>query len=500
MRHRSLAAPLILVALGGLFLWRNIHPEAPVFDLIATYWPFLLIAWGLVRLIEVLLWRASRHPSLTGGEIVLLVLVCMAGAGLFEVHRHGIRFTPAIFGEQFEYPITVQGPAASAKRIVFDNLRGTIRINGADIQDIRITGHKLVRAYTRDDADRTNGETPVELAIQGDRILVATHQDRAPAEQRVSDDLEVAVPRGVAIEAAGDNTDYEITEVNGGVELHGARGDARLSHIGGNVRVSIGRSGTIAADGVQGNVDLDGRGSDVQIENVTGQVTVSGAYVGSLDFKNLAKPLRIEGERMEVRAAAVPGSLSVDLGDLNANKVVGPVRLVTRSRDVHIADFTDSLELESARGDIEIQPVHVPLPRIEAHSGSGQIELVLPPNSAFQLQAIAERGEAINDFGPPIEAQTEGRTQSLKGSVGNGPAIRIVADRGSVAVRKEGTTPSARTPEQRPLPAPPRPPEYRPLPEPAAPVPPAPPARPAPPTPPTPPAAPVNLKDREVKL
>ena len=64
--------------------------------------------------------------------------------------------------------------------------------------------------------------------------------------------------------------------------------------------------------------------------------------------------LRIEGERMEVRAAAVPGSLNVDLGDLNANKVVGPVRLVTRSRDVHIADFTDSLELESARGDIEI--------------------------------------------------------------------------------------------------------------------------------------------------
>ena len=207
MRHRSLAAPLILVALGGLFLWRNIHPEAPVFDLIATYWPFLLIAWGLVRLIEVLLWRPSRSPSLTGGEVVLMVLICMAGAGLFEVHRHGIRFTPAIFGEQFEYPITVQGPAAGAKRVVFDNLRGTIRISGSDIQDVRITGHKLVRAYTRDDADRTNGETPVELMLQGDRILVATRLDRAPADQRVSDDLEIAVPRAMSIEAAGENTD-----------------------------------------------------------------------------------------------------------------------------------------------------------------------------------------------------------------------------------------------------------------------------------------------------
>jgi DUF4097 and DUF4098 domain-containing protein YvlB len=483
MRPRSLAAPLILVALGGLFLWRNINPEAPLFDLVATYWPFLLIAWGLVRLIEVMLWRPSRHPSLTGGEVVLVVLVCMAGAGLFEVHRHGIRFTPAIFGEQFEYPITVQGPVAGAKRIVFDNLRGTIRITGADIQEIRITGHKLVRAYTRGDADRTNGETPVELVFQGDRILVASHQDRAPADQRVSDDLEVTVPRGVTIQASGENTDYEISEINGDVELRGARGDARLSHIGGNARLEIGRSGTIAADGVQGHVDLEGRGSDLQIENVTGQVTVSGAYAGSLEFKNLAKPLRIEGERMEVRAAAVPGSLNVDLGDLTANNLVGPVRLITRSRDVHIADFTDSLELESVRGDIEIQPVRLPLPRIEAHSGSGQIELVLPQNATFHLQAVAERGEAINDFGPPIETQTEGRTQSLKGSVGDGPVIRLTAARGSVAVRKEGNVPSARTP------VPPRPP-----------APPKPPAAPTAPVPPPPPPAPVNLKDREVKL
>lgn len=481
MRPRSFTGPLLLVAIGALFLWRNIHPEAPVFDVIATYWPFLLIAWGLVRLVEVALWRASRSAGFTGGEVVLVVLICLAGAGLFEVHRHGIRFTPAIFGEQFEYPITLQGPAAGVKRIVFDNLRGTIRVTGADIQEIRVTGHKLVRAYTRDDADRTNSQTPVELVPQGDRIVVASHQDRAPADQRISDDLEVTVPRGVAIEAAGDNTDYEIADIHGDVALRGARGDARLARIGGNVRLEIGRSGSIAADGVQGNIDLEGRGSDVEIQNVTGQVTVSGSYVGSLEFKNLAKPLRLEGERMQVRAAAVPGSLNVDLGGLTAKNLVGPVRLVTQSRDVHLEDFTESLELESARGDVEIQPMHVPLPRIEAHSGSGQIELVLPDKAAFQLQATAERGEAVNDFGPPIETETNGRRQTLKGTVGNGPVIRITAARGSVSVRKEGAAASGRIPE------PPRPP--------ALPKPPAPPAAPVPPA-----APPANLKESEVKL
>jgi len=37
------AAPC-LVIIGGLFLWRNLHPDTPIFDLLAQYWPFILIA------------------------------------------------------------------------------------------------------------------------------------------------------------------------------------------------------------------------------------------------------------------------------------------------------------------------------------------------------------------------------------------------------------------------------------------------------------------------
>ena len=69
---------------------------------------------------------------------------------------------------------------------------------------------------------------------------------------------------------------------------------------------------------------------------------------------------------------------------------------------------------------------------------------MLPDKAAFQLQATAERGEATNDFGPPIQKEVEGRTTTLKGSVGTGPMIRITADRGSVSVRKEGTASSDR--------------------------------------------------------
>lgn len=443
MRGRSFAGPMLLVIVGGLFLWRNLHPETQIFDLVAQYWPFLLIAWGLIRLVEVVLSEGHRHLGLTGGEVVLVVMICLFGLGLFEVHQRGIRFTPEIFGEQYDYPVSAHAPMAGVKRVVFENPRGNIRITGGDAQEITVTGRKLIRTYSRSEADRTNGNTPLELVPQGDSLTVRSNQDRVPQNQRMSDDLEVTAPRGVTIEARGQSGDYEISDITGNLELTSGRADVRLSRITGSTRLEIGRSEVVRAIDIKGDIQLDGRGSDVEMQNISGQVTIHGGYVGTLDFKNLSKPLQFEGTRnTELRVEAVPGSINMDLGGFTARDVVGPVRLVTRSRDIRLEGFTNSLNLDTERGDIELQPGRNPLPRMEVHSGVGRIDLVLPDKAGFELLATAERGEAINDFGPPVEKRVEGRTATLKGTVGSGPMIRITADRGSVSVRKEGTAPS----------------------------------------------------------
>ena len=290
---------------------------------------------------------------------------------------------------------------------------------------------------------------------QGDRLLVRTNQDRAPDNQRISDDLEVTVPRGMAVEARGRVGDYEISDIAGDVELAADRGDVRLARMGGNARLEMGRSDLIRAVDVKGKIDVEGRGSDIELENIAGQVTINGGYTGTLEFKNLAKPLQFEGARStELRVQAVPGSISMDMGEFTARDMVGPVRLVTQSRDITIEQFTQSLDLETQRGDIELQPGRLPLSSIEAHSGTGRIDLVLPEKAAFQLQATAERGEAVNDYGPQIQKEVEGRTATLTGKVGAGPTIHLTASHGSVSVRKEGTLPS--TPEPA---APPKPPK-----------------------------------------
>jgi hypothetical protein len=446
MRRGSITGPIILLLVGGLFLWRNLHPELPVFDIVAQYWPFLLIVWGLMRLVETLLWRDDqgrvRGGGFSGGEVVLVVFICMIGLGAWQAREFGIHFDSHgldIFGEEYDYPISATAPSAGMKRLVFENPRGNIHVIGGDAQTVTVTGHKSIRAYARTDADRASQNTPVEILPQGDRLVIRTNQDRATGNERISDDLEVTVPRALAVEWRGNVGDADISDIDSDVELANNHGDVRLARIGGNARLELGRSDTVNAADVKGKIDLQGRGGDLTFENISGQVTVNGSYSGTLEFKNLAKPLQFEGERgTELHVEAIPGSMTMDLSTLTGNGVVGPMRFVTRSRDIRLEQFSQSVEIDTDRGDIELQPGKTPLSAIEARSGVGAIELILPDRAAFQLQATAERGDAMNEYGPPIEKDVDHRSATLRGKSGDGPAITLTANRGTVTVRKQG--------------------------------------------------------------
>jgi DUF4097 and DUF4098 domain-containing protein YvlB len=452
MRRRSLTGPLLLLVIGGFFLWKNLHPDAQIFDLMAMYWPFLLIAWGLLRLVETLIWSAQGYrPGLSGGEVVLIILICIIGSGVYQAHRSGFNIVANgvdIWGNQFDYPISVNASAAGMKLIVIENPRGNVRVSGSDAQSVGVSGQQTIRSYSRQEADRAHDLTPVEIVPEGDHLLVRTNQERAPNGQRASDDLEVTIPRGMAVEARADTGDFEISDLTGNVDLTSDRGDVRLSGVKGSAHLEIAHSDLIHASGIGGGIELRGSGSDIDLENIGGQVTITGEYRGTLDFKNLAKTLEYEGTRnTEVHLEAAPGRVNMDLSQFQATDIVGPVRLVTGSRDVKVEQFTVSMDLQTERGDVELDPGRAPMPSIDARSDNGKIDLVLPPKASFALQATAETGDAVNDFGPPIQKDVHGRTATLTGRVGDGPTIRLMTNRGWISVRKEGS-PAPVAPDQ----------------------------------------------------
>jgi DUF4097 and DUF4098 domain-containing protein YvlB len=447
MTRRSIVGPLLLIALGVLFLANTLNPEMPLFQLVAEYWPLLLIGWGALRLIEILVLAGLRKPypnGLGGGEIAAIVLICVMGSAMYSFQRHfnarvhmgpwGPR-TLEIFGDEHEYSMQAEHEAAGVSRIVVDHLRGSIRITGGDAASIRVSGRKTVRAYDDAAADQADRRTPVEIVIDGGRAIIRTNQNRATGNTRISADLEIAVPRGVDVEFKGQYGDVDLTDV-GKVLVDSDNAGVRIEKAAGDVRVDARRSDLIRATNVKGNIEMESRGRDIELENVGGEVRIRGSYSGSLQFQNLAKPLVFETRQTELRVAALPGRINMDLGEFSGAKLVGPVRMITRSRDIQIDDVTNSVEIETERGDIEIRSVQTPLARIDARSKSGNIEVAIPEKASFSLEASTERGEAHNGFGAAVTVSSEGPAAKMKGGVGNGPLVRLSTGRGSIAVRK----------------------------------------------------------------
>ena len=225
-----------------------------------------------------------------------------------------------------------------------------------------MTGRKVIRAWNRGDADRTNENTPVEIVPQGDRLLIRTNQDRAPDNQRVSDDLEVTVPaRHDAWKRAAAPATSKSSDIKGDVELVTDRADVRLSR--GSAATRGWKSAAakwFAPSTSKGKIDLQGHGSDVELENIQGQVTINGSYMGTLEFKNLAQAAAVR-RRAQYRTARAGDPGPHQHGPQRsspASDMTGPMRLVTGSRDIKLEQFTQSLELETQRGDIQLQPAH----------------------------------------------------------------------------------------------------------------------------------------------
>jgi len=460
MRGQSLVGPVILIVLGGAFLVNNIRPDLNFFAFVATYWPFLLIAMGVLRLLEILAYAASSKPlptrGLSGGEIFLVILVVIIGTGMFEGRRvfaerrfpwH--RGTIDMFGDSFDYPIAQQKAIGEKSRILFDNVRGNVRVSGGDLAEIKISGRKTVRAFGKTEADKIHEQSPFEIITEGDRVIVRTNQERIPDERRVTADLEVTVPRGASVEGRGRHGDFDITGIGGGVEIVSDNSGVRLNKLGGNVRVDVKRSDLVRAIDVTGSVEVTGRGNDMEIENVQGPVTVNGSFGGNLEFKNLAKPFHFESRNTDLRVERLPGRVTMDLGALTGIDMVGPISLTAKSRDVKLEEFTQSLQLDLERGDIELRPHNVPVAKMDVRCRNvGNIELTLPAQAKFELSASTDKGEVRNDYGPEInKVDNEGRSSSMKSRTSGGPLVQVSTARGTVTVRSGGSA-SARPAEK----------------------------------------------------
>ncbi|MBI4902924.1 MAG: DUF4097 family beta strand repeat protein [Acidobacteria bacterium] len=460
MRPRSIVGPLILIAIGTLFFVRNLYPQIEFFGMFSQYWPVILIVWGFLRLIEVLTWhfrgQTITRAGVSGGEWTLVVLLCIFGSLFYWGSNWSMRWPGRnirvsgveIFGEQFDYPVTLEKQVGRTPRVVLEMGRGNVRVSGADTDMVKITGHQTIRAYEQGDADRTHKQAPVEIVTMGDQTVIRTNSDKVDSSRRLSTDLEIVVPRNARIDGRGKNGDFDIHDINADVEINSDNAGVRVQNLTGGLKVDLRRSDIVRAVNVKGNVEVKGRGQDVDLDSIDGTAVVNGAYSGELTFKNISKPLRFDGVQSDLRVEKTVGSVRIAMGRIALDNVQGPTRLSTRSRDVQVRDFSGSLDLTMERGDLELRPSVNNPGKVDVRTTNGDVILSLPANAKFDLVATTNRGEVENGFGAPLHRETEGKGGSIRGTTGAGPQIRVTAERGALTVRRahDGDLPSAPPP------------------------------------------------------
>lgn len=451
MKRSSIVAPLLLIAVGGLFLARNLYPDLQLLDYLARYWPYLLIVWGVLRLAEVLFWAATDKPDpvrgLSGGEWVLIVLLCITGSSVHAVRgwSNQSSWWPHnfvvggldVFGDNFDYPIAAEKACAKNPHVVIELFRGDAKITAADVDSVKVTGHRTIRSLDQGSADNANQQAAFELAGDTNEVIVRNNSDRlSRGDARLIAEMEITVPRNATIEAHGRLGDFDINGVNGNVEITSDNAGVRLQDIGGEVHIDLRRSDIVRAVGVKGPFDLKGGGEDVDLQNMEGAVTVEGAYSGTIQLHNLAKPIRMHNDRVDLSIEKIPGDVRMGLGDFTGSNLVGPVHLSGRSRDVTISDFTNVLDVVIDSGDVNVRPGVLPLARMDVQTRSGNVTLSLPGAAKYDLTASTSHGDVTNEFGAPLRTENQGRGAMLRATVGGGPTVNLHTDRGQVTVRK----------------------------------------------------------------
>jgi len=453
MRRGSVIGPILLIVIGGVFLVHNLRPELPILRILGDYWPWLLIAWGAVRLVEITVWRLTGKPlparGISGGEWALIIFLCLLGTSVFHIHREGGRWAAVrisgidILGEAHDYPLAEQkATAGKAPRVLIENARGDARVTSSDGEEIRVSGRTTVRALSEAEASDLAKKCPLEVVKQGEVFVIRTNQDRVSSRNvRISSDIEVTVPRGATVEGRGRYGDFEVSDIAGSVTIDSDNAGVRVSNIGGSLKVQKRKGDIVRAVNVKGGVEINGRGEDIDLDSIEGPVVVQGEFYGDVQFRRVAKPVRFESSVTELRAARVPGEMTIAGGHLTGNTITGPLFVRARSKDVDLSNVTDTIEVALDRGDITVNPGSAPA-RMTLRTRAGNVDVRVPSTAKFQVKAETRRGEIDHGFGDKMTTRREGRGQSLEGGTApGGVQITINTDRGNIDVRPDDTPP-----------------------------------------------------------
>ena len=302
----------------------------------------------------------------------------------------GCRYEDGYEGS-FERTLTVTGRV----RLELKNASGDVDITSGEPGEVRIRGEYRIRGWSfggqRRRVEDLKDHPPIEQ--HGNFIRVGEQRESL---RNISIRYTVVVPAETEVRASTGSGDLRLTGVRGPVKLSTGSGDVTAEDLGADAALSTG-SGDILLRNLQGRVETSTRSGDIHIQQAKG----------------------------DVRASTGSGNVRVE-------DVGGRLTTETGSGDIEVDGIGADLRMTAGSGSLTVRGNPARSTFWELDTGSGDIELEVPPNASFRLYARARSREI--DTGLPMVIEEESRRE-LRARIGQGEGrVEVRTSSGTIRI------------------------------------------------------------------
>ena len=457
-RRTSAVGPLLLVAIGIILLLlesgRLRWPD--VLGWLGHWWPAILIAAGLLMLAE---WALDRQQianagtavvprrTLGGGTVGILLVLAFIGACVMAAEhgsmwarnnlRHGLDENGfgdwrQFLGVRSDFTEDLQAALSPDGTLTVEDPHGDITVTGSSPDSqVHVTVRQHIYTWQQNEVeDRRRSEQPMLTGNPSHLTLVATTQDQDSA------DLAIEVPRQTTVTVHSGHGDVTLDELRGAVVLDANRGDVKLTALTGPVDVKAqDDDATITAHSLGAGLTVEGHSGDISASDIEGAVVLRGDFFGTTHLEQIHGPVTFQSSFTRFASAGIPGELNIEgRSDLDAHQLEGPVTLATTDRNLTIDGVRGAVIITDRNGTVNLvlagplQPVHVA-------NTNGSVDVAIPPNQGFAVDARTENGEISNEFSLTPEKTGAGSELQAKVAAG-GATLRLQTTEGDIAIRR----------------------------------------------------------------
>jgi hypothetical protein len=211
-------------------------------------------------------------------------------------------------------------------------------------------------------------------------------------------DVRVWVPRDFNVQARIEGGPLVLEDLAGPLraEVHDAEATLRRSQ--GPVTLRL-EQGSVQIEDIDGPLDVQLEGGDMYLVGMRGELTVRATHGGHMEVDSVIGPVRIESEHHRVDIEDIQGDLEVrtEYARVDAEDIEGRVVAQTGHGGLHLENIDGEVIATSVHGMVQIEFAGVPRGRVETESG--RIEIQVPDEVGFDLDARSERGRIrLDDF------------------------------------------------------------------------------------------------------